>query len=78
MQGEVDGGEGGLQGGELGAGEGAVGDYAVDEGLVDGAAEEGAVTGGVVESVADMARRCGGEAGGGRGERGGRADLMMW
>lgn len=43
MQGEVDGGEGGLEGGELGAREGAVGDDAVDKGLVDGAAEEGAI-----------------------------------
>lgn len=67
MQGEVDGGQGGLQGGELGAGEGAVGDYAVDEGLVDGAAEEGAIASRVVGSVRDR-------AGGMRG----RADLMMW
>lgn len=43
MQGEVDGGEGRLEGGELGAWKGAVGDYAVDEGLEDSAAEEGAV-----------------------------------
>lgn len=67
MQGEVDGSEGGLQGGELRAGEGAVGDYAVDEGLVDGAAEEGAIASRMVESVGDRA-----------GRRRGRADLMMW
>lgn len=51
MQGEVDGGKGRLEGGELGAGEGTVRDYAIDEGLVDAAAEEGAITGMVVGLV---------------------------
>ena len=40
---EVDGEDGGLQGGELGSGQGAEGDYAADEGLEDLGAEEGAV-----------------------------------
>ena len=51
MQGEVDGGEGCLQGGELRTREGTVGDYAVDEGLVDRAAEESAIASRMIESV---------------------------
>jgi len=43
LDGEVDGGQGGLEGGELGTGEGAIGYDAVDEGLEDGGAEEGAI-----------------------------------
>ncbi len=57
-----------MQGGELGAGEGAVGDYAVDKGLVNGAAEESAITSRMIGSVRDKAV----------GGRRGRADLMMW
>ena len=45
LDGEVDGGELRLQGGELGAREGPVGDDSVDEGLVEGGAQEGAVAG---------------------------------
>lgn len=55
------------EGGELGAGEGAVGDYAVDEGLVDGAAEESPIARSVVWSIGDRVAR-----------RRGRADLMIW
>ena len=51
LDGEVDGGELGLQGGELGPGKGAVGDDSVDEGLVEGGAEEGAIA---VERVGGM------------------------
>lgn len=72
MQGEVDGGKGRLEGGELGAGECAIGDYAVDEGLVDGAAEEGAITVMVVGSVGDKS------SGVEEGPGGRRANLMMW
>ena len=67
MKGEVDGCEGGLQGGKLGTGKGAVGNYAVDEGLVDGGAEEGAIANRVVGSMDDRGVR-----------RRGQADLMMW
>ena len=72
MQGEVDGGEGGLECGELGPGKGAVRNYAVDEGLVDGAAEEGAIADIMFQSVRDTAwggreRDRGGWGGGGGG-----------
>ena len=43
MNGKVDGCEGGLQGGELGAGKGSVGHDAVHKGLIERCAEEGAI-----------------------------------
>ena len=45
LQAEVDGEDGRLETGELGARQAAVGDDAVDEGLVDGGAEQGSVAG---------------------------------
>ena len=45
MNGEVDGCERGLQGGELGTGKGSIGHDAVHKGLIERGAEEGAIAG---------------------------------
>lgn len=70
MECEVDGGEGGLERRELGAGKGAVGDDAVDEGLVDGGAKEGTIA--VSGSSVLVAKTCLGE-----GERRGGPDDVV-
>ena len=69
MNGEVDGCEGGLQGGELGTGEGSIGHDAVHKGLIERGAEEGAIAGRGSRSVDDKCRR--------RSRRR-RANLRIW